>query len=573
MDKTETMVPQIRGSGEIGEAIIPMDSRLDIVSKIDKLGVIESSVHTPVYQMHKFWARRPWKVFRKLIQNFTREGDIILDPFAGGGVTLVEGLILRRRVIAVDLNPLAVWIMEHEVRPLDINKYLNGVKMLKRLIEPIERKYYGINCRCGGVGVIEWVEYDGTSPSLLQYYCPACRTRRVGKAEKELPPVQEDLEKMGLRRVEIPLGDKTSDLLKRGVRFFHELFPPRNLYLILLIQRAIENLDLPADVKSFLKFTLSSTLKWASWMSHRRGEIIEGWAMHAYWIYPKPLEINVWRQFLNRVNAVVRGKKFSNTYIGSYACRASTFEDFAKGATYLLLQMDARSLPLPDSCVDCVITDPPYGDNVNYAELSDYFLWLNGSLAPKKEEIVINRTRGFTLDDYKAGLEEVFKECHRVLKPGGLVISTFNSKDLRVVGAFLSALSSAGFSYVETSYQPYLKAYTTTFHAMQIDALPFDFVFFFQKSEPQNHNQLDYINCLQKVYEKMELCKKQLKSEREFRMETYPLLLPYLASKDWDEVKLLASSYEKLIERESDFFKSVRKKRTQERRGKSVKTL
>jgi len=30
-------------------------------------------------------------------------------------VTLVEGLILRRKVVAVDLNPLATFIMRHEV--------------------------------------------------------------------------------------------------------------------------------------------------------------------------------------------------------------------------------------------------------------------------------------------------------------------------------------------------------------------------------------------------------------------------------------------------------------------------
>jgi SAM-dependent methyltransferase len=312
-------------------------------------------------------------------------------------------------------------------------------------------------------------------------------------------------------------------------------------------------------------------------MSHRRGEIIEGWAMHAYWIYPKPLEINVWRQFLRRVNAIVRGKKWTNLYIGSYAIKANSPEELLSGkATYLLLQRDSRSLPLPDCCVDAVITDPPYGDNVNYAELSDYFLWLDG-LSPKKEEIVINKTRGFTLDDYKKGLEEVFRECFRVLRVGGLLISTFNSKDLRVVGSFLSALASAGFTFLGTSYQPYLKAYTTTFHAMQVDALPFDFVFFFQKREGSTFRDqppdLDVENIQQELITELEISKSRFESEREFRMKTYPKIIPFLVSSNWSEVKALASFYERLLSRESEYFKSVRKQRIEKRRNENVKTF
>jgi DNA modification methylase len=45
-----------------------------------------------------------------LIQNLSEEGDIILDPFAGSGVTLVEATKLGRRFIGTDINPFAVEI-------------------------------------------------------------------------------------------------------------------------------------------------------------------------------------------------------------------------------------------------------------------------------------------------------------------------------------------------------------------------------------------------------------------------------------------------------------------------------
>lgn len=44
------------------------------------------------------------------IEAFSEPGDLILDPFVGGGTTAVEGFRLARRVIASDLNPLAAFV-------------------------------------------------------------------------------------------------------------------------------------------------------------------------------------------------------------------------------------------------------------------------------------------------------------------------------------------------------------------------------------------------------------------------------------------------------------------------------
>jgi hypothetical protein len=131
-------------------AIISKCAPENLREDIERLGIIKATVHTPVYTMHKFWARRPWIVFRKLILLFTRPGDIILDPFAGGGVTLVEGLITRRRVIAIDLNPLAVKIMKYEVMPLNVELYRKAVKRLKEILEPVAAELYKAKCPKSG---------------------------------------------------------------------------------------------------------------------------------------------------------------------------------------------------------------------------------------------------------------------------------------------------------------------------------------------------------------------------------------------------------------------------------------
>jgi len=45
---------------------------------------------------------------RNLILRYTKPGDLVLDPFVGGGTTAVEAKLLGRRCIARDINPASV---------------------------------------------------------------------------------------------------------------------------------------------------------------------------------------------------------------------------------------------------------------------------------------------------------------------------------------------------------------------------------------------------------------------------------------------------------------------------------
>lgn len=45
---------------------------------------------------------------RNLLLRYSKENDLILDQFAGGGTTLVEAKLLNRNIIGIDINPTAL---------------------------------------------------------------------------------------------------------------------------------------------------------------------------------------------------------------------------------------------------------------------------------------------------------------------------------------------------------------------------------------------------------------------------------------------------------------------------------
>jgi putative DNA methylase len=120
---------------------------------------IKAKDHSPIYKMHKYFARRPHNVFRHLIEWYTQRGDIVLDPFCGGGVTLVEGLHTERKVIAVDINPLATFISDAQTTKVNLGDYSRVMGEVWTAMSELVTKYYSTSCRkCGEVSPVRWYE-------------------------------------------------------------------------------------------------------------------------------------------------------------------------------------------------------------------------------------------------------------------------------------------------------------------------------------------------------------------------------------------------------------------------------
>lgn len=69
------------------------------------------------HQLSPYLGKLKSNIVRKLILNYTKPFDTILDPFSGSGTVALESLILNRHVIANDINPYAVTLTKAKMYP------------------------------------------------------------------------------------------------------------------------------------------------------------------------------------------------------------------------------------------------------------------------------------------------------------------------------------------------------------------------------------------------------------------------------------------------------------------------
>ena len=81
-----------------------------------------AQTHPSRYMMHRYWARKPHNVVSRYIEYYTNPEDVVLDPFMGSGVTVIEATQLGRTAIGNDLNPVACFIARMTLAPVDITK-------------------------------------------------------------------------------------------------------------------------------------------------------------------------------------------------------------------------------------------------------------------------------------------------------------------------------------------------------------------------------------------------------------------------------------------------------------------
>ncbi len=530
-----------------------------MTTPIDKS--VKALAHTPQYRMHKYFARRPYNVFRHLIEHYSKPGDVILDCFCGGGVTVCEAAHLQRKPIGVDLNSLATFITKMEMFDGDVAALK---KYLENFLTKIEKQYadwYKVEF-ADDAGIMEWCEwcYVVTCPEcgaeiLLseknkvangKYYCPnpncQCHTsgaKRTSCMAKDIRPLRVKYlsDRDGTVRVrsvarhnfpifQQQLEDYLADLAavpnfvfpddwdrqhedklkEKGILEYRDLFTERNFVLNCLIFDAIQKYPDQKDGRisynEYLYFLFSATLRYTNNMTR----VLENWEggnptsmdKHAFYLPNQFVENNIISIFKKRLAALIKGCDFARAMFPERLQEAKTFTELTNtDNTFMLLNQSSASLPIPDQAVDVVITDPPYGSNVQYAELSTVWnAWYAAyagleSYIFKCDEAVVNRKKCFqghkTEDDYEKIMQKVFTECARVLKDHGYLVFTFNNKNLKVWVAMLKAVALSGFALPDNGiiFQDYVSAYKQTAHLRFSGNVQGDLIYSFRKEPPE----------------------------------------------------------------------------------------
>lgn len=512
---------------------------------------VQAKPHRPVYRMHRYFARRPYSVFAELIKHYSDPSDVVLDPFCGGGVTLVEGLLQGRRVVGFDTNPLAAFITRMELSGVDLDDLREAQSRVCLDFHHSNEQLFATTCRrCDAPALAEWFEYSAlldcgscsrtfsiaraNKEGIGRWACPYC-----GRAQRFSPDAQTTFEPLhvfyscnscGCQEIaeadaaDVTLSEQVEDelrmaedrglwipdeaipdcnmqresaLFKKGICNFRQLFSARHLLALGHLRRVV--LQQPTPLQEWLLFAFSSTLRYTNRMVTRnpswRGNRPLEWAKPGFWLPPVHLEANVLTEFSRRCDAVWRGKRDYLSKLTTEPKKRSSANGVVQEPhpAFHVSVRSASDLPLGDESVDVIITDPPYGSYVHYADLCNFWaVWLPeieglGRTIDDAEEAVIARKNfpgAKKTSDYQRILESCFAECARVLKMDGYMVLTFNNREPRAWAALLVAALRAGFQLPANGllFQDGVSSYRHTAQSRRSGSVIGDFIFSFRKS-------------------------------------------------------------------------------------------
>jgi putative DNA methylase len=310
--------------------------------------------------------------------------------------------------------------------------------------------------------------FDGTkpvwTPALVQRLCsgPEGSMSHFDRPTFSEAEVGAAVDAPGSLMEEIAAGLETSLLRRAGFTRWADVFPPRQLRTLLECASAITELDTTDSIRARLRVALCGATEMAGYLSRwdrYYPKAFEAMANHRFAALGLACETNLLgsrgrgtlrRRFDQSISAA-RWARDNFTIDGAVRIADSSARRRPVGRGALIAcGSSERQLPSTNS-VDLVLTDPPYFDDVQYAELASLFLvWARTtSLLPDsvsldlQAEAVANHVRGTGVEDYQALLTGIFSEACRTLKPAGRVLLTYHNTDIRAWWALGRALHDA----------------------------------------------------------------------------------------------------------------------------------
>tara|TARA_R110002072_G_scaffold135053_2_gene276195 strand:- start:8042 stop:10855 length:2814 start_codon:yes stop_codon:yes gene_type:complete len=122
-----------------------------------------------------------------------------------------------------------------------------------------------------------------------------------------------------------------------------------------------------------------------------------------------------------------------------------------KDGNVLIGCTSATDTGIPDSIVDYIFTDPPFGENIYYSDLNYFTECWRKIFTNSGPEAIIDRVKGKSILSYMALMEQSFREYYRVLKPGRWITVEFSNTKSAVWNGIQTTLSNAGFVVANVS--------------------------------------------------------------------------------------------------------------------------
>jgi 16S rRNA G966 N2-methylase RsmD/transcription elongation factor Elf1 len=233
-------------------------------------------------------------------------------------------------------------------------------------------------------------------------------------------------------RVAIPWGDLYRSGYHEGVTHLHHFYTRRNLIAFARLWERTERYN--GALRDALRFwLLSYNASHATIMTRvvaKTGQndlVVTSAQPGVLYVSGLPVEKNIFAGVRRKLTTI-----------------AQAFETIhgRKGKVIVRQQSSCR-VDLPDCSVDYVFTDPPFGGNIPYAEIN--FIneaWMD-DYTDRKEEIIVSKHQGKSVDEYQALMANAFKEVHRILRPSGKGTVVFHSASADIWNALQRAYKSA----------------------------------------------------------------------------------------------------------------------------------
>jgi adenine-specific DNA methylase len=327
----------------------------------------------------------------------------------------------------------------------------------------------------------------------IEYQCPTCYPTAPGRQFKSPDDADRqrytDASAMFQRVVDqlpipddhIPAGDETNRLHRWGYHKYREMFNDRQLFGLGLLLRAIEQVS-DQRIRYALATVFSDFLRYQNLLGRYDTYALK--CQDIFSVHGYPVGLIVCEDSLLGIPRVGSGsfvhfvEKFSQAK--DYAQRpyetrmnrsrktivrtlseqieaplAEREPDATERAAWLVCE-PSQDLELAPDSLDGVFTDPPYFDNVQYAELMDFcFVWLRQLLLDDvaeferlttrtEHELTGNDTLGRDLENFTQGLSSVFRKMAEALKEGAPLVFTYHHNDPLAYAPLVVALLDAG---------------------------------------------------------------------------------------------------------------------------------